>query len=279
MRLRILLVALAAGCSGGGVKQPYATPAASAFVDHLRAVGERTKTYVAANNTMDYWLGKERIKTTMHVMGERGAKIRFNGINPQTDNTAADLGCDGTSFTFIDYEKECSLTGVCDRNAIGQLLRVSMEPDDFLLLVAGSTPIIPDPTGTARWNDKNGTWVVDLVSPNREWRQTLVLDGNDGDGGKWEVLESTVFDSAGKVDWKLRNKQFATVKGLDGASFRVAGHSKFEQPKQKADLVVDWADRRINGPPADTSKFQVPIPAGHQVCGQKKSASPAPATP
>jgi hypothetical protein len=288
MRSRLLALAalaLALGC-GDHIKQPYAPPTADAFVQHLRQVGERTKTYVATNNTMDYWLGKQRIKTTMHVMGEKGAKVRFNGINPQTSTTAADLACDGTSFTFLDIEHDCHLTGVCDRQAIAQLLRVSMEPDDFLLLAVGSAPIIPQPTGTVKWNGDNGTWEVDLRSPSGQ-KQRLVLDGNDGDGGKWEVLESTVWDASGKVDWKLNNKKMKTVKSEDGVAFRLPTYSKFVQPQQKADLIVEWATRKINLPPQPPTTYQIQVPVVNgqtlRVCGQKNqpapAAAPAPAPP
>lgn len=289
-RPALLAVAVAAAASslaacgnGSSVKQPYDTPDAAAFVQHLRSVGEAARTYVATNNTMDYWLGKERIKTTMHVMGEKGARVRFNGINPQTDMTAADLACDGTNFTFQDFEHKCQLAGVCDRRAIAQLLRVSLEPDDFLLLAVGSTPIIPDPTGSARWNGGNGTWEVDLVSPGKAWKQKLVLDGDDRDGGKWEVLESTVWNGAGQVEWKLTNRKMKTVKSEDGVAFRLPGYSKFVQPQEKADLVVEWATRKINLPPQDPTKYQVEQVAGFTTCGQKKSpaagGAPPPASP
>ena len=287
MRSRLLLFAAAAGlalgCSGNGIKQPYEPPGADAFVQHLRQVGDKAKTYVATENTMDYWLGKQRIKTTMHVMGEKGAKVRFNGINPQTSMTAADLACDGTNFSFQDFENKCQLKGVCDRQAIAQLLRVSMEPDDFLLLAVGSAPVIPDPTGKVSWNGKNGTWEVDLTSRTSGQKQHLILDGDDGDGGKWEVLESTVWDASGKVEWKLNNKKMKTVKSEDGVPFRLPTYSKFVQPQQKADLVVEWATRRINLPPQPADKYQVTQVQGLTVCGQKNgpapTAAPAPTKP
>jgi hypothetical protein len=281
MRSRFLLLALAGlaiGCSGN-IKPPYDPPAADVFVQHLRKVGDSARTYVAVNNTMDYWLGKERIKTTMHVMGEKGAKVRFNGINPQTSTTAADLACDGTNFSFQDFQHSCQLSGVCDRQAIAQLLRVSLEPDDFLLLAVGSTPVIADPVGKVKWNGKNGTWEVDLVSSSSGEKQHLVLDGNDGDGGKWEVLESTVRDASGKVEWTLSNKNMKTVKAEDGVAFRLPGKSKFVQPQQKADLVVDWSERKINLPPQPADKYQVQQVQGFDVCGQKKQPAPAAGAP
>ena len=272
----LALLALAAGCPGnGGRKQPYATPEASAFVAHLRAAGEAARSYFG-ESTMDYWVGGERIKATVYVMGERGAKVRFNAINPATNDTAADLACDGSTFQFIDYPKNCQLTGVCDRTAIAQLLRVRLEPDDFLLLAVGTAPLIPDPTGTARWDGKRGAWIVELVSPDRAWRQELVLDGDDKDG-KWEVLAATVWDAQGQIDWKLENRDFRTVQGADGRSFRVAARTKFEQPAQKADLVAVWENRQINLE-LDDSKFVMQIPPGLKVCGRQGGATGAPAT-
>lgn len=277
MRSRFLFLpaaVLAIGCSGA-VKPPYDPPSAEVFVQHLRKVGDSARTYVATENTMDYWFGKERIKTTMHVMGEKGAKVRFNGVNPQTSTTAADLACDGANFAFVDFEHDCRLAGICDRNAIAQLLRVSLEPDDFLLLAVGSTPIIPEPVGKVRWNGKNGTWEVDLVSKTTGQKQHLVLDGDDGDGGKWEVLESTVRDAAGKVEWTLSNKNMKTVKAEDGVPFRLPGKSKFVQPQQKADLVVEWATRRINLPPQTADKYTIDVDPNLKTCGQKKQPAPA----
>jgi hypothetical protein len=220
---------------------------------------------------MDYWVGGQRIKATVYVMGARGARIRFNAQNPATDTLAADLACDGEGFQYINYEvppSGCQLTGPCDRQAIAQLLRVSLAPDDFLLLAVGSAPIIPQPTGEVGWDSKRGAWVVDLVSPDRAWRQKLVLDGNDADG-KWEVLESTVWNADDQVDWHLENRDFKDLVGVDGTRFRVPSRSKFEQPREKADLVAAWKDREINRE-LDPTKFQMQIPPGLPVCGQKQ---------
>ena len=260
MRLGALLVLAALGCNGSNaIRPPYDAPPVETFLAHIKAQGEKATSYVATENTMDYWIGKERIKTTTHVMGQRGAKIRFNAINPATNDTAADLACDGTNFVFVDYQHNCYLQGVCDANAIASLMRVRLEPDDFLLLAVGSTPILQGATGKATWNGSDGTWVIDLRAADAQ--QTIVLDGNDKDG-KWEVVRSTV-TRGGKVDWKLENKGFETVDGL-----RLPKSSRFEQPGQKADLVADWGDRKINLE-LDPTKFAgVQIPPGLKVCGK-----------
>jgi hypothetical protein len=255
-------------CTHQSIPRAYPAPTVEQLVNHVRQGGEAARSY-KAESKMDYWVGDQRIKATVLVMGERGSKAFFKALNPATDTSAADLVCNGQGFVFVDYEHNCQLTGQCDRRAIGQLLRVSMEPDDFLLLAVGSAPIIPDPTGVVRWDEKRGAEVVELMSRDRAWRQTLVLDGRGG-AGKWDVLESVVTDAQGAVDWKLQNKDFRAVKAADGKTIRVPAATRFEQPKQKADLQVRWEDRTLNED-LDDRAFQRE-PPDLKACGPKKSA-------
>lgn len=258
-------------CAHQSIPRAYPAPTVEQLLAHVRRNGEVVGSYLA-ESTMDYWVGDQRVKATVLVMGERGSKLRFNALNPATDTTAADLACNGQNFGFLDYQHDCQLTGRCDRRAIAQLLRVSMEPDDFLVLVVGSAPIIPEPTGTVRWDEKRGAEVVELVSPGGSWRQTMVLDGRGGPG-QWDVLESVVVDAQGAVDWKLQNKRFGPVTAKDGQVVRVPEATRFEQPKQKADLQVRWKERTLNLA-IDDAKFKMDVPPGLKVCGGKKSAAP-----
>jgi hypothetical protein len=113
--------------------------------------------------------------------------------------------------------------------------------------------------------------VVELVSPDRALRQTLVLDGRGG-AGKWDVLESVVMDAQGRVDWKLENRGFRSVTGADGRAVRVPEASHFAQPKQKADLQVRWKEHTLNLE-LEASKFQLVPPAGLARCGARKPAA------
>jgi hypothetical protein len=276
-RIALLCAALAAawssgpgcGCSHQTIPRSYPEPSVEQLVAHVQKTGEAVRSY-NAESTMDYWVGDQRIKATVLVMGERGAKVFFKAMNPATDTAAADLVCNGQSFVFVDYEHSCHLSGHCDRRAIGQLLRVSMEPDDFLLLAVGSVPIIPQPTGTVHWDQDRGAEVVELVSPDRAWRQTLVLDGRNG-AGKWDVIESVVRDAQGAVDWKVQNKGFRPLRAADGRSVRMPEATHFEQPKLKADLQVRWKERTLNGA-LNQSAFQRQPPADLKQCGGKRAS-------
>ena len=111
---------------------------------------------------------------------------------------AADLACNGADFQFIDFNQNCQLTGPCTKESIGKLLRVNLEPDDFLLLAIGQAPLIPNPTGTVRWDAKAAQEILELHSEDRQWKQTIVLDGREQ---RWDVLSSTVWNPVVSMGW------------------------------------------------------------------------------
>lgn len=218
-----------------------------------------------AESVMDYWVGKDKVKGTVWVMGKVGARLRFNAINPDAGSTAVDLACDGTSFQYIDYHNNCQLTGPCTRDAIRQLLGVSLEPDDFLLLAIGSTPVIgPSPRAKVEWDAERGAWKLSLVSSDDMWQQTIYFSHPEHD-----ILESEVRDARGQVEWRLTNKGFKTVKGAGGETFRVPERTRFEKPKEKADLIVRWKQRDLNLE-LGADKFTMSIPPGLPRCGQRQ---------
>ena len=62
-----------------------------------------------AETLSDYWLGNNRIKGTVKIMGTPDRKVRFNGLSPAGGNVILDLMCDGTDFVLVDYL--CTPTG------------------------------------------------------------------------------------------------------------------------------------------------------------------------
>ena len=52
---------------------------------------------------MEYWEDDKRVKPTVLVMGEAGAKVRMNALRPD-DAVAADLACDGLDFVYVGGE-------------------------------------------------------------------------------------------------------------------------------------------------------------------------------
>ena len=263
--ITLALLAGHTGCScmgGRTIPRPYPAPTADDVNQHLAAARARARSF-QVESVMDYWVGKDRVKGTVLMMGQVGARMRINALNPTGGNVAADLACDGVGYQLIDYNNDCQLTGPCTRQSVAQLLRVSLEPDDFLLLVMGTTPVIADTGGTLAWDAKTGREVLTLTSADGQLTQKIALDGRDR---RWDVLESEVFDGQGNSLWKLQNKDFEAQDAVDGASFRVPGKTRFTQPMDKADLLVRWSERTLN-PTLDAAKFQMTIPPGLKTCG------------
>lgn len=257
-------LALLPGCPGPGARypQPAGDNTVAAVVARLDQARLATTSFRGAS-VMDYWLGEDRVKGGMLVMGTMGAKVRFNALSPAGDSVLADLACDGRDFVLVDMQNNCTLTGPCSRDSIAQLLRISLDPDDFLQLALGNTPVLPGATGTVTWDAGKGHQVVALSSSAGS--QRIEIDGRQG---RWDVLSSELKDAAGGVVWKVENTDFAAVKDGAGATHRVPGKSRLTQPAQKADLLVEWEQRTLNLELAPES-FQLAPPAGLPQCGAK----------
>ncbi len=252
------------GCNGKRVvERPYVEPTVEDFINHNTLVREAAMSF-KAESIMDYWVGNERVRGTVLIMGKRGARMRFNALSPTGDNVAADMACNGVDFKYVDYNNNCQVSGACTSTSIAHLLRVNLEPDDFLLLAVGSTPILADADGTITWDASKGYEVVDLISNDNSFTQKIIIDGRHG-REQWAVVESTVRDAKGNIEWRLKNKDFKTVKAEDGTEFRVPTKTRFEQPKDKADLIVKWKKRVINLE-LDDAKWEIEIPEGIPPC-------------
>jgi hypothetical protein len=255
--LPLVLACLAAcgACTPRRIPAPQPRPTAAQLLTHLRDTAGAAHSF-RADSVMDYWIGNERAKGTVLIMGRRGAHARFNALNPTGDSVAVDLACAGSDFTFINYHDNCQLTGPCRKEAIARLLRVSLEADDFLLLAVGATPLLEGARASARWDEEHGHELLELHSPGGA-RQTIALAGPFG---RWRVVSSTLRGPDGQVEWSLENKDFTTIRSPEGKSFQVPGKSRFTQPRARADLLVRWGKRQLN-PPLDDSRFQMEVPA------------------
>jgi outer membrane lipoprotein-sorting protein len=252
------LIALACGCPGGkGYAPPWGTkkPTAGEESAALDAAGKAVTSF-RAESVMDYWLGKDRVKGTVMIMGKPGAFVRLNALSPAGDSVIADLACDGANFTMVDFQNNCVLTGPCDASSIAQFLHVKLTPDDFLHLATGTTPILAGPDGKVDWDSKAGQETIVLT--RGDVTQTIVVDAHDG---HHDVLSSRV--QGGDLEWTIENKAFADVEG----GFRIPAKSRFQSAGQKADLLVEWKDVKINVdiPP---DKFVLTPPDGLATCGQ-----------
>lgn len=251
---------LATGCNGGkGASRPYPQPTVEQILGRL-AQDRAARTGFSAESTMDYWINNQRVKGTVLVMGTTGKRVRFNALSPAGGNVLADMACDGTNFAFVDQQKNCQLTGPCNRSSIASLLGVELEPEDFLALALGTPPVLEGATGTVEWDSKHGHEKLKLQGAGGT--QTITIDARNG---RNDVIASELRDPSGKVVWSVENADFEVSKDAAGKEYRLPTKTRFKSPRQNADLLVEWGERMVN-PTIDPAKFSVPIPAGLPRC-------------
>src|SRR4051812_43828446 len=98
MRLaKVAVLALVCGCPGGGsghVNRPYPAPTVESLLAQLQKQRDARTSFVA-DTTMDYWLGDQRAKGEVYVMGTPGARVRFAALSPAGGSTLAEMACNG----------------------------------------------------------------------------------------------------------------------------------------------------------------------------------------
>jgi hypothetical protein len=256
------VVLLACGCprGGGNYPQPATMRTAKDVLDQL-AKTRASRTSFTAESVMDYWLGKDRLKGTVLVMGSSKRQVRFNALSPQGGGVLADMACNGTDFASVDFQNNCALTGPCTRASIASLLRVELEPEDFLALALGTPPVIDQATGTVTWDATKGHEIAKLDGP--AGTQTIVIDARKG---RSDVVSSELVGRDGKVVWSVENADFEDVKDVAGGVHRLPSKTRFKSPIREADLLVEWKERTVNVT-IDPTKFVVNVPPGLPSCG------------
>lgn len=265
MKLVLALALLACGCPSGGVKRPYPEPTPESITAEL-AKKRAALTSFTADSTMDYWLGDQRMKGEVLVMGTPGAKVRFAALSPAGGSTLLEMACDGRNFVLVDYQNNCTLSGPCDASSIAQFFHIALSPDDFFHLAVGTPPVLDDAKGTLAWDSAHGYEKLTLTSPAGTEKLTLDLKNN-----RTDVIDSELTGPDGKVIWSVANTAFTDVGG-----HRVPGKTRFKSPDNKEDLLVEWGDQRQLDVPLDDAKFVLQAPAGLPMCGQTIQMKPAP---
>lgn len=257
MRLPWLPVVLLCGCPHGNVPNSQPELTVAQVVDRL-AKARADMTSFKADSTMDYWIGSQRVKGEVLVMGMTGAKVRFAALSPAGGMPMVEMACDGTNFALVDHQNNCARSGPCDQRSIAQFFRIDLAPDDFLHLALGTPPVIANPTGKVTWDGGRGVQRVELTGA--DGTQKLSIDTRDG---HFDVVDSELVGGDGKVRWSVSNTDFTDVSG-----HRVPGKTRFKSPSNQEDLIVEWgntSNREINGQ-ITTDKFSLPVPQGLPLC-------------
>ncbi|MBK9073139.1 MAG: DUF4292 domain-containing protein [Myxococcales bacterium] len=255
MLAALVAASLGAGCDKKRVRRGYEAPTEGEMFTVLQGLQGRAQSF-RAETVMDYWLGDDRQKGTVKIMAERGKKMRINALNPAGDSPAMDFACDGTNFQMVDFIKDCQLTGPCDATSVEQFFRIAIEPDAFIDVATGGAPIlgeVADATAVSPWDGKQGAERLELTSPTT--KQTVWLGGR---AHGWAVVRTEVSDAAGKLQWRLDNKDFSKLTA-GSQTFYVPAKSWFRAPSEKSDLLIQWESRQVNVEiPDDKFTFEIP---------------------
>jgi len=253
MRLTVPLgwALLCAGCPGHA-SHPEPKLTAQEAIDKL-AAQRAAKTSFVADTTMDYWLGNQRAKGEVLVMGAVGAKLRFAALSPAGGSTMAEMACDGTNFVYVDYQNNCQLAGPCDERSIAQFFHIDLQPDDFIHLAVGAPPVI-EGTPKLSWDGQHEN--LEITGAQGTQHVTFSPD-------TFDVASSDLAGPDGKVRWSVENRDFVSIGDL-----RVPGKTRFKSAANQQDLLVDWgsADNRKIDTPLPPEKFALQAPAGLPNC-------------
>jgi hypothetical protein len=259
-------------CGSKGPKNPHPELTVPAVISEL-AKGREALTSFTGESTMDYWVSGQRMRGDVLVMGKIGKFVRFAALSPAGGSTLAEMACDGTNFVYVDYQNNCALTGPCDASSVAMFFGIPLEPDDFLHLALGTTPVIgDDATGTITWDGGAKLHRVELKAG--AGTQKIGINTSPAN---WDVVSTELVGSDGKQRWSVANTDFRKVEG--SGERRVPAKTRFKSSAQNQDLLVDWTDMKVNVDPAST-KFTIQVPTGLGTCGQKApAAAPAPKAP
>lgn len=249
-------------CPGHDARRPYPEPTVEDLLLRLAATRDQVQSFNAVT-VMDYWLGDDRVKGDVLVMGTTGSKVRINALSPAGGDPISDLACDGADYVYLDIAKNCMTAGPCSRDTIASLFHVALAPDDFVQLAVGTTPIVPGATGTVTWDGKNRREVLELKGTDGR-TQTIVLDARDGHA---DVVSSEVKGPDGTQEWRIDNSGISTVKDAAGMERRVPDKSRFRSPGDKSDLLVEWKERAL-GQELSDDKFRMTVPPNTPTCGR-----------
>jgi hypothetical protein len=263
MRVALSLpVPLALAACSGHAAQPAPQLTVQDVIARL-AKQRAQRTSFVADSTMDYWLGNQRMKGEVLVMGAIGAKVRFAALSPAGGSTLAEMACNGSDFIYVDQQRNCQLSGPCDQSSIAQFFRIELQPDDFVHLAVGTPPVI-EGDGRLTWDGDKGVERVEIQGADGTQRVAVRPD-------TFDVVSSELVSRDGKVRWSVENADFVMVAGQ-----RLPGKTRFKSPGNQQDLLVDWGEvgnRKVNDP-LPPEKFQLVAPAGLPSCATQPATPP-----
>jgi hypothetical protein len=257
------ICAVIGACGSADQKsRTYPVPTAADLVGKIEAAQHRLVSF-SAESTMDYWLGSDRVKGTVLIMGTPASQVLFHALSPAGGSVMIELSCSGDNFAMIDHQNDCQLAGPCSGGSIAQFLHIAIEPRDFFLLALGQTPLLSDHAvgnveQTVTWNSSSGLEELTLRSASAS--QLVTIDARDG---RFDIRKSELRDAANRLVWMVENTEHEATTDDAGAQFRMPTVTRFRSGE--SDLRVQWDKRRLNMA-IDPAKFVLTVSPSVRRC-------------
>ena len=241
------LVALR-GSSYLHVERPYGAPGSKEVLAVLKARAARVNA-IRGETRMSHRTEQGRIKATVRLMAARGGKLRFDAVTPFDTPLSTLVTRDGR-FALVDARKNRHYHGPASPCNIARLIQVSLEPDDVLTVLAGSTPVIAHDSAMLAWDGRASEEVLTLGGSGLT--QTIRLDGSNR---RWDLLSSEIRDDRGVV-LAIRASGHRRVGGL-----RLPKRIQVSQPRNDARLDATFKQQEANVK-LPAAAFELPGPRG-----------------
>lgn len=254
-RVRDLFVCAAlvavAGCPKPAVR-PYPPPTAEELLAALRARQDHLKT-LRAYAKVDYYGkgGGDRAKVRVHMLLERGGKLRFEADSP-LGGALSTLTSDGQKFALLDVRANRFLVGPANACNVARMIRLAIAPDDVVAVLMGGAPL--DGTiKSAGWDPNNGGREVLTLALPDGGEERIELDATNK---TWDVVRAERRDAGGSVLWRVSNSDFK-----DHGGFRLPETEDVQEPPHGADAEIKFRSLEPNVP-IDEGLFRLPPPEG-----------------
>ncbi|MCC6748082.1 MAG: DUF4292 domain-containing protein [Deltaproteobacteria bacterium] len=235
------------------VVRPYPPPKPEAVLAAIEARGRSVRT-LRAEARMTHETAQGKVKATVRMLAEAGGKLRFDVVSP-FDTPLATLVADGKEFALLDAQQNRHFHGPAAACNLARLLRVALEPNDVVRVLAGATPVIAHQRRQLAWDDRAGVEVLTLHGAQHT--QLIELEaGVEGGRPRWEALRSEVRGAKGEVILRIVAKEHQTVGGV-----RLPSLLEVSQPTLGTSLELTFKQQEVNVT-LPAAAFELPAAGG-----------------
>lgn len=248
----VLLLALVwlAGCPKPAVR-PYPPPSGQELLAALRARQARLQTLQATAKVDHFAHGGQRVRVKVHLWLARGGKLRIEADSP-LGGSLATLTADGQRFALLDVRNNRFLVGPATACNVARLIGLAIPPDDVVAVLMGGAPLAGT-IASVGWDPRDGGREVLTLALDDGGSERIELDARDH---TWDVMRAERRDRAGKVLWRVANRDFKPV-----GDVRLPEVEDIQEPPHGADAEIKFRALSPNVPIAP-ELFALPPPEG-----------------